>query len=62
MVSIAVPPFQSKASARGGGTLLIKVVRGEFIRNTEIMGQMDPFVKLVYRGKAMRTKVVKDGG
>lgn len=32
------------------GVLRIKVVKGIMTKNTEITGEMDPFVKITYRG------------
>ena len=44
------------------GTLTIKVVRAEFIRNTEQLSEMDPYVVILYKDKKYKTKVIQEGG
>ena len=44
------------------GVLRIKVVKGILTKNTEIIGKMDPFVKLSYRGVKYTTFPHKEGG
>lgn len=44
------------------GVLRIKVVKGILTRNIEITGEMDPFVKISYRGVNYTTFSHKEGG
>jgi Ca2+-dependent lipid-binding protein len=55
-------PINKGSKPRQVGLLTVKVVRAEIIRNTETMGEMDPFVKLEIRGKSYCTKVADEGG
>jgi Ca2+-dependent lipid-binding protein len=40
----------------------LKVIEAKLLRDTEIIGKMDPFVVLEYSGKKYRTKVHQGGG
>jgi hypothetical protein len=37
------------------GYLHIRIIEGKLIRNTELFGNMDPFVQVDYRGKSYKT-------
>jgi Ca2+-dependent lipid-binding protein len=41
---------------------MCKILQGQLFRNTEIFGQMDPFVVIDYDGKKYKTKVLDDAG
>jgi Ca2+-dependent lipid-binding protein len=40
----------------------LQIIEGKLLRDTEIIGKMDPFVTLEYSGKKYRTKVHESGG
>lgn len=44
------------------GTLTIKVIRAKLKRDTEAMGQMDPFVVIQYLKNKFKTEIIKGGG
>ena len=45
-----------------GGTLLVKVFEAQLEHNTELIGQMDPFIKLSHNGHSVSSKVISGGG
>ena len=44
------------------GILKLKIVEGKLTRNTELFGNMDPFVLIEYRKQKFKTKVIDEGG
>ena len=44
------------------GFLTLKIVEGKLTRNTELFGNMDPFIQIEYRDQKFRTKVNDGGG
>lgn len=44
------------------GMLEVEVIEGKLIRDTEIIGKMDPFVKVECQGTAYRTHTIDEGG
>jgi len=44
------------------GILTLKIVEGKLTRNTELFGNMDPFIQIEYRDQKFRTKVNDGGG
>ncbi len=44
------------------GELVLTVMNAKLIRNTELMGKMDPYVCIEYRNKKYKTDVDQDGG
>lgn len=44
------------------GTLVFKVVEGDFVRDTETFGQMDPKVEILFEGKSFETTEKPDAG
>ena len=44
------------------GMLNLKIVRGRLLRDTELFGQMDPFIIIKYKGKQYKTGVCDGGG
>jgi hypothetical protein len=40
----------------------VSIIRGRLIRDTELLGEMDPFVKLQYGAEALLTNVISNGG
>jgi len=45
-----------------GGLLYIKVNSANLYRDTEILGLMDPFFKITYKGKEFKTKTLNNAG
>lgn len=45
-----------------GGNLYIKVNSANLFRDTEAMGDMDPFFKITYKGKDYKTKTLNNAG
>ncbi|TNV82162.1 hypothetical protein FGO68_gene4454 [Halteria grandinella] len=43
-------------------TLKMKIVEGRLFRNTELFGQMDPFLVIQHDGHSYKTKVIQAGG
>ncbi|TNV82543.1 hypothetical protein FGO68_gene12267 [Halteria grandinella] len=56
------PILTSLADDSEKGSLQIKVVDGVILRNTDTIGQMDPFVKLELNDFTQVTKVCQEGG
>lgn len=44
------------------GTILISIIRGRLIRDTELLGEMDPFVQIQYGSEILTTNVIANGG
>ncbi len=44
------------------GTLYVKLAKASFLRNTEVLGKMDPYVVMTYKGKKYKTNTAKDAG
>jgi Ca2+-dependent lipid-binding protein len=44
------------------GELILTVMNAKLLRNTEMVGKMDPYVCVEYRGKKYKTDVDSDGG
>lgn len=44
------------------GTLLIKVLEGRLVRDTETLGTMDPYITIEYQGMEFKTQTIKGGG
>ena len=44
------------------GTLKLKACEGKLLRDTEAMGEMDPFIQIKYNSKTYRTRVLEEGG
>ena len=44
------------------GTLVLKIVEGDFDRDTETFGQMDPKVEITYANKSFETTEKSDAG
>ena len=42
--------------------LYVTVIEGQLSRDTEMFGEMDPYVSLEYQGTSYNTKVHKGGG
>ena len=42
--------------------LTITLIEAKLIRDTEVMGKMDPFVEIEYLDQIFRTEVINDGG
>lgn len=40
----------------------MKIVNGKLLRDTEVIGKMDPFIQIIYLGKKYRTKTLQEGG
>jgi Ca2+-dependent lipid-binding protein len=38
------------------------VIEGKLFRDTEAVGEMDPFILIEYKGKKFQTKVHEEGG
>jgi len=49
--------LQNKGYVAPGGTLVLIIKEGLLKRDTEIIGQMDPFVKIEFDGKTFKTPV-----
>jgi len=45
-----------------GGTLTMLIIDGLLLRDTEMMGKMDPFIEIVYKGKKYKTTTIQEGG
>ena len=46
-----------------GGTLYVTIYEGKLYRNTELFGEMDPFVEVISKkGVKIKTKVIDEGG
>jgi hypothetical protein len=45
-----------------GGILFLTVKKGKLLRDTELIGKMDPFIEIGYLGKSWRTTVLEEGG
>jgi hypothetical protein len=45
-----------------GSMLTITLIEAKLIRDTEVMGKMDPFVEIEYLDQIFRTEVINDGG
>ena len=54
--------FQPQQPLPPRGSLRVKVIRGVLHRTTELFGEMDPFVMLVYGKKKYKTKTCQNGG
>ena len=44
------------------GSIKIKVLRAEILKDEQFFGKMDPYVKVVYKENTMHTQVAKDMG
>jgi Ca2+-dependent lipid-binding protein len=44
------------------GELILTIMNAKLLRNTEMVGKMDPYVCVEYRGKKYKTDVDNDGG
>ena len=44
------------------GHLLVNVLKGKIYRNTELFGEMDPFVVIEYKGSKHQTSTIDEGG
>jgi Ca2+-dependent lipid-binding protein len=42
--------------------LSLEIVEGQLIKDTELWGEMDPFVLVQYQDVKYKTATVKDGG
>jgi Ca2+-dependent lipid-binding protein len=45
-----------------GGTLTMSILDGLLLRDTEMIGKMDPFIEIVYKGKKYKTTTIQEGG
>lgn len=45
-----------------GGLLSLEIVEGQLIKDTELWGEMDPFVLVEYQEAKYKTTTAKDGG
>lgn len=45
-----------------GGILMVKIVAGKLLRDTEFIGKMDPFVIIEIDGFKHKTHVIQGGG
>lgn len=50
--------------AQQGGTinLIVTIHSGKLFRDTEVIGEMDPYVYIEYRGKRYKTSILDEGG
>ena len=44
------------------GILVLKIEKGELIRDTEMFGKMDPYCTIVFGKEKLKTKVHNNGG
>jgi len=60
------PEEKEKAEAEAllaqGGLLSLEIVEGQLIKDTELWGEMDPFVVVDYQEVKYKTTTAKDGG
>lgn len=47
---------------KSGGTLQVTVKEGKLLRNTELIGKMDPFILITYNSEKFKTNVIQEGG
>ena len=47
--------LEEKGDLAPGGNLTLKIIKGNLMRETEILGSMDPFIKIEFNGKTYKT-------
>jgi Ca2+-dependent lipid-binding protein len=45
-----------------GGFLHLSILKAELLRNTEYLGEMDPFMVVTYNGLVQKTPALQDAG
>jgi Ca2+-dependent lipid-binding protein len=55
-------PYSARKGGEVFGKLYIKIMAGKLQRNTEMIGKMDPYVKIEFAGRTYRTHVISEGG
>lgn len=43
-------------------SIILKVIKGRILINTELIGEMDPYVEVFHNGKVYKTPYAKNGG